>query len=317
MSLAEKASLQTGSLSAAIELARLGRKSEARRMLRDSCAENPANAKAWLWSASLSETVVEAVNCLKRVLALEPENSTAREWYAKLRPTLVQVRVYYCFLCRYETEEEFSRCPHCGSLLSLDLEETLAGGQVNEQKVRTAIERLKAAEGADEDFDTQYFIGVGYLNLCDTHSALGRFRRAERLDPRGRDLGGIIETLSQRPLIMAVDDCLTIRAMVSRTRERNGYRCLLASGGIDALSYLEEDVPQFVLLDVAMPYMDGYMLCKEIKSRPKTKNAAVVMLSASDGFFDKVKGRMAGAADYLTKPFEPALLLRVIRKYVQ
>ena len=85
---------------------------------------------------------------------------------------------------------------------------------------------------------------------------------------------------------------------------------------MDALSFLEEATPEFVLLDVSMPFMDGYVLCKTIKSRPKTKNTTVVMLSARDGFMDKVKGRVSGAADYLTKPFDPALLLRVIRKYI-
>ena len=85
---------------------------------------------------------------------------------------------------------------------------------------------------------------------------------------------------------------------------------------VDALSYLEEATPEFVLLDVSMPFMDGYVLCKTIKGLPKTKNTTVVMLSARDGFLDKVKGRMAGAAAYLSKPFEPALLLRVIRKYI-
>ncbi len=285
-------------------------------MLQDVCAEHPDNAKAWLWSASLAETVVESVNCLLRVLAIEPDNETARTWYARLRPSLVQVRVYYCYLCQYEAAEEFSLCPQCGALLSLDLEATLASERVSEPKVRSAIERLKKAEGAGDDFDTQYFLGAAYLNLCDTYSALRHFRRAEQLDPRGWDLRDVIARLSKRPLIMIVDDCLTIRAMVSRVLERAGYQCLPVAGGIDALSYLEEETPQFVLLDVSMPYIDGYTLCREIKARPKSRKTTVVMLSANDSFLDKVKGRTAGAADYLTKPFEPALLLRVVRKYV-
>ncbi len=307
---------QQESLSVAIEMARLGQKAEARRILREVCRTNPGDARAWLWSASLAESVPEAVECVTRVLALEPENATARAWYARLRPKLVQVKVYYCFLCSHEEEQEFSQCPQCGSLLSLDIEETLKPRRVDERKVRTAVERLKATENAADSFDTQYFLGVAYLNLADTFSALRHLSRAQQLDERGAELRDVVGRLTKRPLIMAVDDCLTIRVLISSTLERNGYRCLSVASGVDALSYLEEESPRFVLLDVTMPGMDGYTLCKTIKNRPKTKDSVVVMLSARDGFLDKVKGRMAGAADYLTKPFEPALLLRVIRKYL-
>ena len=75
---------QEESLATAIELARLGRKQEARRLLRDACSENPANAEAWLWNASLAETVPDAVDCLTHVLALDPENVTARNWFARV-----------------------------------------------------------------------------------------------------------------------------------------------------------------------------------------------------------------------------------------
>lgn len=286
-------------------------------MLRQACCDDPDSAKAWLWSASVAETVPEAVDCLKRALAIEPDNTTARDWYAKLRPTLVKVNVYYCFLCGHEAGREFDQCPQCGTLFSLELEETLSNTRIDDAELRSAIARLQATEGAAESFDTQYFLAVAYLNLCETQSALRHLRLAERLDERGVYLRETIDVLSRRPLILAVDDCNTVRAVISSALEHNGYRCLAVASGIDALSYLEDqEDPQFVLLDVNMPFMDGYMLCKTIKSRPKTRHTVVVMLSGQDGFLDKVKGRMAGAADYLTKPFEPALLLRVIRKYV-
>jgi twitching motility two-component system response regulator PilG len=303
-------------LAEAIELAKLGHKGEARRLIHEACRVNPANAKAWLWSASLAETVADALADLEQVLALEPGNPTARAWYERLRPALVEVPFYQCFICSYEGPEEFSRCPQCHSVLSLDLDETFRNQELEERQVRIGVERLARLAGKADAFDIEYFLGVAYLNLLSSHTALRHFHRAERLDERGEQLRPTIAAIEQRPLIMAVDDCLTIRTMVSNTLERNGYRCLEAASSVDALSYLEEASPEFVLLDVSMPFMDGYVLCKTIKSRPKTKNTTVVMLSARDGFMDKVKGRVSGAADYLTKPFDPALLLRVIRKYI-
>ena len=239
MNTATKAVPKEGALAAGIGLARLGRKQEARLMLRQACCDDPDSAKAWLWSASVAETVPEAVDCLKRALAIEPDNTTARDWYAKLRPTLVKVNVYYCFLCGHEAGREFDQCPQCGTLFSLELEETLSNTRIDDAELRSAIARLQATEGAAESFDTQYFLAVAYLNLCETQSALRHLRLAERLDERGVYLRETIDVLSRRPLILAVDDCNTVRAVISSALEHNGYRCLAVASGIDALSYLE------------------------------------------------------------------------------
>ncbi len=310
------ASQQNEIPSEVVELARLGKKAEARRLLEESCRAGEANAATWLWSASLAETVPEAIGYLEQVLALDPANATARAWLLKLRPPVSEVHTYHCFLCNFETDLEFDTCPQCGSVLSLDLNATLRNDGVDERMVRAAVENLGNADESADPFDTEYFLGVAWLNLGNSFEALQHFTRAYELDERGFELRETIAALNRRPLILAVDDCLTIRTMISRALERSGYRCLAVASGIDALAYLEEQSPDFVLLDVSMPFMDGYVLCKTIKSLPKAKNATVVMLSARDGFIDKVKGRLAGAADYLTKPVEPALLLRVIRKYV-
>ncbi|HTS60468.1 MAG TPA: response regulator [Candidatus Acidoferrales bacterium] len=307
---------ETDPLAEAIELARLGKKGEARRLIKEACRINPENAKAWLWSASLAETVADAINDLQQVVALDPKNPTAHAWLERLRPSMIEVPWYQCFLCEYEGREEFARCPQCHAVLSLDLDETFRNQGVDERQVRLAVERIQKFAGSADPFDIAYYLGVAHLNLMNSNAALEHFRRAEPLDERGAQLRGTIAALSRRPLVMAVDDCLTIRTMVMNILERNGYRCLSAASSVDALSYLENASPEFVLLDVSMPFMDGYALCKRIKSQPNTKDTAVVMLSARDGFMDKVKGRMSGAADYLTKPFEPALLLRIIRKYV-
>jgi twitching motility two-component system response regulator PilG len=67
-----------------------------------------------------------------------------------------------------------------------------------------------------------------------------------------------------------------------------------------------------ILLDIAMPKIDGYEVCRRVKADPRTGHVPVVMLSGKDAFFDKVKGRVAGASEYLTKPFEtPAVLAAV------
>jgi CheY-like chemotaxis protein len=120
-----------------------------------------------------------------------------------------------------------------------------------------------------------------------------------------------------RGTILAVDDSPTIRKLVSMTMEGQGYRVVVAADGIEALAILKEEQPDLILCDVAMPKLDGYQLCKIIKSSTDTKHVPVVMLSGKDGLFDKVRGKMAGCASYITKPFEPDLLISEVRKYVK
>ena len=79
-----------------------------------------------------------------------------------------------------------------------------------------------------------------------------------------------------------------------------------------AIARLAELVPDLILLDITMPKLDGYEVCKQIKKNARTAHVPVVMLSGKDGFFDKVKGRVAGATEYLTKPFQAAAVLEVI-----
>ena len=120
-----------------------------------------------------------------------------------------------------------------------------------------------------------------------------------------------------RGTILAVDDSPTIRKLVSMTMEGQGYRVVVASDGIEALAILKDENPDLILCDVAMPKLDGYQLCKIIKNSTDTKHIPVVMLSGKDGLFDKVRGKMAGCSNYITKPFEPDLLISEVRKYVK
>jgi twitching motility two-component system response regulator PilG len=119
------------------------------------------------------------------------------------------------------------------------------------------------------------------------------------------------------PAIMVVDDSPTIRKILGLTLERAGYRVFAEANGTSALARLQEIVPSLVLLDIAMPDLDGYEVCKRIKQDPRTQAVPVIMLSGKGAFFDKVKGHMAGATEYLTKPFETPAVLAVVTSHCQ
>lgn len=116
--------------------------------------------------------------------------------------------------------------------------------------------------------------------------------------------------------ILAVDDSPTVLKLVSMTLGAAGYDVVTAPNGIDAMKLLATMTPALVLLDVNMPRMDGYKLCKLLKSHDKTRFIPVVMLSGKDGLFDKLRGKLVGCDDYISKPFETADLLRHVARYV-
>ncbi len=112
--------------------------------------------------------------------------------------------------------------------------------------------------------------------------------------------------------VLVVDDSPTVRKLVSMTLEKNGYTVAAAADGVVALKSIAELKPQLILLDITMPRLGGYQLCKLIKKHESTKHIPVIMLSGKDGMFDKVRGKFVGCDDYITKPFDPDLLIEKV-----
>jgi twitching motility two-component system response regulator PilG len=119
------------------------------------------------------------------------------------------------------------------------------------------------------------------------------------------------------PVVLVVDDSPTIRKIVEITLKRQGVQVISAPSGVIALAAIANTPPQLVLLDIMLPKVNGYQICQIIRRNPEYKHIPVVMLSGKDGVFDKVRGKLVGATEYITKPFEPRDLMRVVRKYVK
>ena len=116
--------------------------------------------------------------------------------------------------------------------------------------------------------------------------------------------------------ILVVDDSPTVRNLIAGKLEKSGHEVVCANDGVEAMERLKNFVPDLILLDIEMPRMDGYQVCKQIRSNSATKDVIVVMISGKDGFFDKVRGRMAGTTGYITKPFGPEMLMKAVEMYL-
>ncbi len=117
--------------------------------------------------------------------------------------------------------------------------------------------------------------------------------------------------------ILVVEDDVNLRTILKLQLERAGYTVRTAEDGETALRLIDAEMPDLVFLDVMMPGMNGYEVCRRIKSDIATANIPVIMLTARSEQEDKVRGLTGGANDYLTKPYELEELLARVKNILQ
>lgn len=116
--------------------------------------------------------------------------------------------------------------------------------------------------------------------------------------------------------VMVIDDSKTIRRTAETLLKKEGCEVITVDNGYEALSQISDLEPNIIFVDIMMPRLDGYKTCALIKMNSEHKNTPVIMLSSKDGLFDKAKGRVVGAEEYLTKPFTKEELIEAIEAHV-
>jgi len=114
--------------------------------------------------------------------------------------------------------------------------------------------------------------------------------------------------------ILVVDDDPYILMSLEFLMKKNGFDVMVARNGTEALEILESQLPHIVLLDIMMPDVDGYEICRHIKKSPKLKNIKVVFMSAKSKELDIKKGYDMGASLYITKPFSTRELVKQVKE---
>ena len=114
--------------------------------------------------------------------------------------------------------------------------------------------------------------------------------------------------------VLTVDDSASIRQMVGMTLKQAGYNVVEAADGQEGLDKARSGAFNLVLTDQNMPRMDGLTLVKALRGLPNYKTVPILMLTTESGDAMKAQGRAAGATGWLTKPFDPAKLLEVMKK---
>ena len=117
--------------------------------------------------------------------------------------------------------------------------------------------------------------------------------------------------------ILLVDDEPDIRLTVSKRLMTKGYRVTEAENGKIALDIIEKQVPDLVILDVMMPELNGYQVCRKLRERSETKELPVLMLTAKDQTTDRFWAEEVGVTEYITKPFEDEELLAAVQRLLR
>ncbi len=279
-------------------------------------------------SAETNETAVEeevAVQAVEESFESQPEEKSPQP----------KGETVLCPFCNAANDKQAFSCNSCRTVLTLsDLEMLLGQQSANEDKLRQTVESLEREnESYGLNAEQLMNLGVGQVNLKNYRQGFLYLQEAVRMNPSNVLLDAQVNALAIRlsemeeqqsvhdsmpknRKILVVDDSPTVRKLISGKLEKCGHEVICAIDGVDALEKINELKPDLVLLDITMPRMDGYQVCKEIRNNETTKDVPVVMISGKDGFFDKVRGRMAGTTGYITKPFGPETLMKTVETYL-
>ena len=125
----------------------------------------------------------------------------------------------------------------------------------------------------------------------------------------------LLPTVQQTPLVLVVDDSITVRRVTQRLLQREGYRVALANDGLQALERLRDEVPALVLSDIEMPRMDGFDLARNIRSDDALKNLPIIMITSRMAEKHREHAFALGVNHYLGKPYPEEELLSLVRRY--
>lgn len=123
--------------------------------------------------------------------------------------------------------------------------------------------------------------------------------------------------MTGRKRILIADDNENIRDALAYLLEDEGFQLWIAKDGVDALQKVRDVHPDILLLDIMMPKMNGYDVCRAIKSDPELKNTYIIMLTAKGQVAEQERGKEVGANEYVVKPFSPREILVRIKKILK
>jgi len=120
----------------------------------------------------------------------------------------------------------------------------------------------------------------------------------------------------EKKKILVVDDEVDLVKTIQFSLELEGYKVLVSYNGEDALNQARKEIPDLILLDIMLPKLDGYKVCRLLKFDEQYKHIPILMMTAKTQEKDKLMGKETGANEYITKPFDIEELMGKVKKYL-
>ena len=188
---------------------------------------------------------------------------------------------------------------------ALITDELIGSREIVVKSVGPQISAIRGISGAT-------ILGDGRIVIILDIGALVRSEWRVRAQPLvARDRG------DRRVFAMVVDDSITVRRVTQRLLERNGMRVLTARDGMDAVTLLQDHIPDIILLDIEMPRMDGYEVAAHVRNDPRLRDVPIIMITSRSGEKHRARAIEIGVDDYLGKPYQEAQLLDAIAPLVE
>ena len=338
-------------LAQAIQAVEAHRFQEAVTLLAKFLKTYPKNYQGWLWYSRCAGSLKTIEAALNHSLQIAPYSPKVREEIKKLqhaKKIVGEGRVRRCPFCWSPLDPKAFQCHFCKAHLFISKEPVKPYMQeINKKILAEAIIRFTNVRAIEENVYALYYLGIAHYNLNQFDETLDLLNEAVKLDPEKKVFSDQLNILlgymasmakvhendcssPQKDLnllaskkavdvqkkILVVEDSPTTRKVIALTLKQKGYMVIEAQDGMEALSKLSEKKPDLILLDIILPKMDGYKILSIIKENEEFYTTPVIMLTSKDGILNKVKGKLAGSAAYLTKPFEPEDLIKTVEKYL-
>jgi chemosensory pili system protein ChpA (sensor histidine kinase/response regulator) len=168
------------------------------------------------------------------------------------------------------------------------------------------LSTLNNVSGATILPDGQVALILDLSTLIRSNMALQQLALSE--EP-GAQPPEVLHEVAKAPLVMIVDDSITVRKVTQRLLDRHNFDTLTAKDGVDALTILLEEIPDIMLLDIEMPRMDGFELATAIRNDERLKNIPIIMITSRTGEKHRDRAMNIGVNMYLGKPYQEQELL--------
>lgn len=323
---------------------------KAQKLFLQIASKDVSNVPALMWLSRTVSSMKQLRVALRKAYELSPTDQDVTKDIQKFSAAskMGLEQMCRCPFCYAPIAEQAAHCHFCGAFLAVNAEVLpRLSERVDDKAMRLALERFENVLARELNVPVLFYTVLACLHLEDIDSALEYLEQLQEcVEPGDTVYAETVEHIitfiaskqsgdvlvdttdtdfatsrvserSGQKKILVVEDSQTTRKVIKMTLQGHGYTVVEAEDGVEALTKINDEQPDLILLDIMLPKLDGYSILTILKQNSSVKKVPVIMLTSKDGLTDRIKGRFSSASAYLTKPFKPGILLKKIEQFIR